>query len=712
MNIFLRCRFIVLFTASFILLAACQSTEQQPDLSTPTQIAEVMVEETAVSQPPTAQPSNTPFPTVPSTATPSPTTIPTVANTPSIMIPATATSTPRPTSTTAPSFPIVYAGTAVPGSSKPISEINFQQLTQVAQWGNGDILSVAFTPDEKAFVVGTVAGFYVYDGAAPYEQFRWKAWESAFYYESMFFSEDGRYLLLSNRDESRIYHFSNGQLEANAEAANIKWIKSSKQLSYNDHVAVSADGLWRFKGRLMSVEGSLSLAETILEVYDNDTGELLNTLAEETLYVEYTDRMEPSGCDLTYYGMCGNAFDPIAMSPYRVSFSPAGDTVSVLYRASSIGYSDRFSLLHVYSMDDGRVVARIGNFTQPTETFSYAPDGQSLLVAYGNGSIQIWDMNEIRPVANFWHFGSPIRDASYSFDGRYLVAQRQGWVEKWRTSNGKLQTRYQANAFALSPVANLLALGDVDGQIVVQDMNTDQPIHTIQAHTAKIYALTFSPDGDTLTSSGEDCRVQSWDVATGVYLHDFAENDTEVDEMFGWSRIFIKKMMYVTEDQLIGYGSWSRVVNWDVPSSETNYMIEPEPLEYYNGMITLNTHFPEFLEFNPENQNFVINYVEYDLDTGEQLGQYQPPDNFPKDCATIGPATADGKLMFTKGYDTREGEVCILDTTDQHLVQALEVKSKITSNYDPISWLYLSPDGSQLLISSHSGILQVYQIKE
>jgi WD40 repeat protein len=243
-------------------------------------------------------------------------------------------------------------------------------------------------------------------------------------------------------------------------------------------------------------------------------------------------------------------------------------------------------------------------------------------------------------------------------------------------------------------------------------MTIDQPVHTIQAHTAKIYALTFSPDGTTLTSSGEDCRVQNWDVATGAHLYDFAENNTEADEMFGWSRIFIKKMMYVTEDQLIGYGSWSRVVNWDVPSGETNYMIEPDPLEYYNGMITLDSHFPEFLEFNPENQNFVINYVEYDLDTGEQLGQYQPPDNFAEDCATVGPITADGKLMFSKGYDTREGEICILDTTDQHLVQTMEVTPKIASNYDSISWMYLSPDGSQLLVSLYSGILQVYQIKK
>jgi hypothetical protein len=68
--------------------------------------------------------------------------------------------------------------------------------------------------------------------------------------------------------------------------------------------------------------------------------------------------------------------------------------------------------------------------------------------------------------------------------------------------------------------------------------------------------------------------------------------------------------------------------------------------------------------------------------------------------------------MFTKGYDTHEGEICILDTNDQHLVQTMEVTSKIASNYDPISWMYLSPDGKQLLVSLYSGILQVYQIKK
>ena len=552
MNTFRRFVLTVLFVSIITVLIACQSVEARiPSL--PDQTEKVIDEEIGMVETAVIQPSATPSPTIsptvttPSTVTSSPVTVPASSN------------TPLPTATASPAFPqtaLVYAGTEISASSEPISLNNFMQLTHVAQWGNGDILGVAFSPDGDSFIVGSAVGFSVYNSHEPNEPPQWTSWEHPFYYESLFFSADGSYLLLENRQESRTFRFANGQLVT--DEAGISWLKPSKRVGYNDQVVISADQSQRFTSYSMYAEENVNIEIVIREIYDNLTGELLFTLPDETLYVQYDDYSEPEGCDLKSFSMCGNAYDPSAMEPYRVAFSPNGETLSVLYRASNLGNSDQFSLLHVYSLDDGRVVARIGDFSQPVETFTYSPDGQSLLVAYGNGTVQLWDMDQIQPVFRLQDFDSPILDVAYSFDGRYLLIQRQGWVEKRRTNSGLLQSRYQADAFALSSTANLLALGNQEGQIVIQDMDTEQPIHSIPAHEAQIYALVFSPDGTALTSSGEDCRVQSWDVATGNYLYDFAENSTlpyaEITDTE--SRIFIKNMAYVADtDQLIGYGS-------------------------------------------------------------------------------------------------------------------------------------------------------------
>jgi hypothetical protein len=108
----------------------------------------------------------------------------------------------------------------------------------------------------------------------------------------------------------------------------------------------------------------------------------------------------------------------------------------------------------------------------------------------------------------------------------------------------------------------------------------------------------------------------------------------------------------------------------------------------------------------------LLNYTEYDLATGVRLGEYQPPKALAEGCASVGPTTVDGKLMFTKGYDAREGQICILNAEDMQLLQTMDVKSDMANSYDPLGWLYLSPDGRQLLVSSYSGVLQVYQIAE
>ena len=294
-------------------------------------------------------------------------------------------------------------------------------------------------------------------------------------------------MLLKDRNRSQSYSLADRQFVS--KPTDIEWLESSKRVGYNSTNAISPDRSKQFKSYSTHEEDDFNIEIVVQEIYDNQTNELLLTLPDKTLYVQYHDYNKPEGCDIISFNMCGNAYTPSAMQPYRVAFSPTGETVSVLYRASNLWNSDQFSLLHVHSLEDGRVVARIGNFAQPVETFSYAPDGESLLVAYGNGSIQMWDMNQIEPAYKLWHFDSPIYNVSYSFDGRYLLIQRQNWVEKRRTTNGLVQARYKADAFALSPTENLVALGNEDGQITIQNMSSG----TAGSHHSRAYGRYICP---------------------------------------------------------------------------------------------------------------------------------------------------------------------------------------------------------------------------
>lgn len=625
----------------------------------------------------------------------------------------TTTNTPLPTATATLSFPEatpVYAGTKIPVTDYPISQSNFQELTQVAQWGYGTILGSAFAPEGQSFVVGSATGFMVYDAQNLDNPPRWIPLEQPYDYENISFSQDGNYLLLEDQNTSQVYRFADGHLVTDLE--NALWQKRSKRMPYDDRRVVSPDNELRFESYSTAEEEDINVEIVVEEMFDNSTGDLLYQFPEDTMYVQYDDYHEPEGCDLYTFSMCGNAFDPSAMQPYQAAFAPTNDTLSIMYRASNLWDRSDFSILRIYQASDGKMLAQIGSFSRPVTTFAYAPDGQTVLVGYGNGTIELWDIVQETAVFEAHHFDAPIIDMAYSYDGQFVVVQRPGWVEVRQTDTGVVKNRHRAATFALSPTTNVLALGGKDGTLKLQDIERDLAFYYFKAHDAELFALAFSPDGRKLTSSGADCRVQNWDAASGSYLHDFAENVTDAYDMGDTgSRIFIKHMAYVPDtDQLLGYGSWSRVVNWQAETGESRYLIEPEPLEYYNGMKTLNPHFPEFFGFNQATQSFLIDNAEYNIASGERLGEYQLPDDLPAGCSPVGPTTTDGSLMFTQGFDEHAGQICILNAGDYQLVQTMPLNASMDSNNDPMAWLYLSPNGNQLLVSTYSGVIHVFQV--
>jgi hypothetical protein len=97
------------------------------------------------------------------------------------------------------------------------------------------------------------------------------------------------------------------------------------------------------------------------------------------------------------------------------------------------------------------------------------------------------------------------------------------------------------------------------------------------------------------------------------------------------------------------------------------------------------------------------------------LSEHTAPSNLEDGCTPAGPGSADGRLLFTIGYEKHEGEICILDAKDYHLVDNIMV---IPANsifedvppYNLINWIFLAPDGRHLIVDTVSGTLLVYQI--
>jgi WD40 repeat protein len=623
-----------------------------------------------------------------------------------------------------PAEPRLQIGQLLPSSAPVISQANFADLRSLAQWGYGSIRSVEVLPDGSAWIVVSEQGIARYELGSLTTPPRWMPFSQPIEVIDSAISSDGRYLMLQywhlgeERWEALNYVYDMQSQAFVQEVSGVTWNRALTEPDYSSSISVtSPDGAYRYNGGLTHVYSEeyhdYTTEETTLsEMYSASSGELLYTLNDPVQYVRYRDRAMPVACDLYVFSMCGNAVMALAMSPYMAAFSQDGDTFAVLYRAWSLSQSAEFSTLRIYRLADGLLLGQVGSFSDPVVDFTYLRDGK-MLVGFLDGSIRVVDVLTQEATWSARHFQQPIWYLAHSHSGKYLIVQRPYEVELRLVDTGVLYGRYAATASAISPVEDLLAYGAPDGSLVLLDLDTLQVVQRDQAHDALIYALAFSPDGDQIITSGQDCAVRLWDAHSVQLLHPFEVTSVDaIGEIWTESRIFLYALNFVPgRDQVIGYGSWGTVVSWSVNSGATQYVTTSAPSYYDDIGLTIHPQFPEWFSVDLEGELFYLDQNGYALQTGVLAGEYQPPVGLPEGCAAGGPLSADGQLRFTLGYDTRQGQVCVLDVATLELLHTLEVIPAPANQIFGLTWLYLSPDGTTLLLPSSTGMIYVYQVE-
>ena len=115
--------------------------------------------------------------------------------------------------------------------------------------------------------------------------------------------------------------------------------------------------------------------------------------------------------------------------------------------------------------------------------------------------------------------GSLHGDLAYSPDGtRLAVAGIIGiWLYDVHTGTEvALLPRHTAiRSVSYSPDGQTLASGGDEGSIRLWDVATGQELAILEGHTKGVLSVDFSPDGTTLASASRDGKIRLWDVASG-----------------------------------------------------------------------------------------------------------------------------------------------------------------------------------------------------
>jgi WD40 repeat protein len=160
-------------------------------------------------------------------------------------------------------------------------------------------------------------------------------------------------------------------------------------------------------------------------------------------------------------------------------------------------------------------------------TFTFAPDGQHLLVGMTNGNLMLVGISNGELVQTLEGHTKSVSSMAYSSDGQFIVS---GSIDKavrvWNAADGSVLHVLEGHEDAVTSVAisadgQTIASGSTDNTIRLWNFTDGKLLKTIKSDFIGATSLSFSADGSTLASGGADDTARVWDVVSGAQLQKF-----------------------------------------------------------------------------------------------------------------------------------------------------------------------------------------------
>ncbi|KAH8105466.1 quinon protein alcohol dehydrogenase-like superfamily [Cristinia sonorae] len=271
---------------------------------------------------------------------------------------------------------------------------------------------------------------------------------------------------------------------------------------------------------------------------------------------------------------------------------------------------------------------------------------------------------------------------------------------------------------AFSPTQNKLVSGSGDKSVIIWDLGTGQPIHTI-AHGGDVWSVAYAPDGKTVASGAVDGIVRIWDVETGSLVRQL-EGHESVIMYIAYSpsghRLLtaadsIGRLWNPVSGEMVGTIGGTNGIMWSMAFSEGGDRILTGSEDHTgrvwdseNGeeLVTLHEHTGPVwaVAWSPDGQkvatgSFDKTIVVSSSYSGERhlLLRDRPAVvnalSWSRDEDFLASGAADGSVKL---YDGRSGEF---------IAEMLGHKDKIKS-------LIFTPDGNDVVSSSDDGTIRVW----
>lgn len=384
--------------------------------------------------------------------------------------------------------------------------------------------ALAFSPDGKVLATGdarqdgknlTSSVIRLWDVSSGRElrQFRGHLFGT----NQLTFTPDGKRLLSSG---------GGGPIHVWDVATGEEALPFAEHVSYVTSVAYSPDG------RLLATGG----LDGIIRLWEPSSDKPARQLPDRHHQRIWEVAFAPDGRTLLSYGNDGSIrFWDVAVGretrklqvwtddrpPGSFALSPDGRTLAVWRKNGAV------ALLDAATGEERRLLKGNAEHGGP---ICFSSDGHllaalSLALNADNGLVQLWDVAGGRELHK-WTVVRPAR-ITFSPDSRTLVMGGTGdflpagvtrrTFHAWDLATGQdhpFEATQPARVFSVtfSPDGRMLAWGDAAGYVTLWDVAAGQVRRRMRGQHSYIQSLSFSPDGKTLVSASADTTVLVWDV--------------------------------------------------------------------------------------------------------------------------------------------------------------------------------------------------------
>jgi WD40 repeat protein len=199
----------------------------------------------------------------------------------------------------------------------------------------------------------------------------------------------------------------------------------------------------------------------------------------------------------------------------------------------------------VWEVATGKALRVLRGHTDVIRSVAFSPDGRWILSGSEDRTARLWDAATGGAILTLQEHTDAVHAVRFSPDGqRLLTGGKDGTARVWEAATGKELLRLTGhkdavNAVAFSPDGARIATGSDDTTARLWDATTGKELLSLQlhasmvsephgpnsaavrgtsalrGHTAPIYAVAFSPDGQRLLTGGADNTARLWDLSTG-----------------------------------------------------------------------------------------------------------------------------------------------------------------------------------------------------